>query len=465
MSGTPPPQPSRQDAAGLDESHGFALAADQRRTVDVSNVRFSNLDRDEILGFDLRLPAVGAISETGTMWIDGWIVGGKHCVNAIEATIEGTPFCRFRVAGSTPSLSERYAGVEWAAKAGFRGAIGSVRLPRRFQLHLAIELSDERRLPFAVIEGERAPLPSCDEHHLQPLMMTGLGRSGTTWLMHLLDQHPGIAVFEPFNYEPHIAAYWMEVLAALSEPVSYLQSLSTKPGGRGRWWLGRGVTRFRPPSVAGSKAEEWLAVNTLEALVTTATERIESFYRETARAEHKSARYFSEKFSPGRQAQVLLREIYPGAKEVFLVRDFRDMVASMLAYSAKRDFGLFGRHASASDVDFVLGPMRDAVGILLSDWQRRSRGSILVRYEDLVLNPRGELPKLLDYLGLRTNVSLIEAMLNNATEHRTDKQEEHITSDHVGRSVGRWRRDLPRSVISACDEAFGEALEAFGYAS
>ena len=31
-----------------------------------------------------------------------------------------------------------------------------------------------------------------------------------------------------------------------------------------------------------------------------------------------------------------MRELYPGARELFLVRDFRDMIASMRAYNERK---------------------------------------------------------------------------------------------------------------------------------
>src|SRR5205823_11524114 len=97
-------------------------------------------------------------------------------------------------------------------------------------------------------------------------------------------------------------------------------------------------------------AERWLGITQLNALAATATGRIEAFYREVAKAQGKpDARYFSEKFRPGELTLAMLWEIYPKAKEIFLVRDFRDMLISMLAYSAKRGYGLFDRDTSGSD--------------------------------------------------------------------------------------------------------------------
>ena len=38
-----------------------------------------------------------------------------------------------------------------------------------------------------------------------------------------------------------------------------------------------------------------------------------------------------------------MRQLYPRAREIFLVRDPRDTLASMLAFNARRGFVDFGR--------------------------------------------------------------------------------------------------------------------------
>ena len=48
-----------------------------------------------------------------------------------------------------------------------------------------------------------------------------------------------------------------------------------------------------------------------------------------------------------------LAELYPDSREVFLVRDFRDMVSSILAFNAKRGARGFGRAAAETDAGYV----------------------------------------------------------------------------------------------------------------
>ncbi len=68
----------------------------------------------------------------------------------------------------------------------------------------------------------------------------------------------------------------------------------------------------------------------------------------------------------------LVGELYPDTREVFLVRDFRDMVSSMLAFNAKRGRReLLGLDLAANDADYVLQQVRNGVLRLVNAWKRR----------------------------------------------------------------------------------------------
>jgi hypothetical protein len=443
---------------------GFSLQRERPATVRVKRVTIPEPDSDEILGLHLSRPVAGSCSDAGVIWFDGWAVGRKDPATAVEATLDGKPVWRVPVAIRSPALVDGFPGIEWAVMAAFRGAIGPVRLPRSFRLEMRIELGKERFVHLATIEGERDPLPARSPDQLQPLMITGLGRSGTTWVLQVLEQHPNVAAFRPFDYEPRFAAYWTEVLAALSEPSSYLQCLAAAPTPGSVWWLGEGAMVPRPPNASDPHAEIWLGASQLGALVDSCGERIEAFYRQVAAAQSKTdVRFFAEKFTPREWVQSVLSEIFPNAREVFLVRDFRDMVTSMLAYSRKRGVGLFGRHTSGSDEDFIRDTLRTDVESMLAKWRERSRDAYLLRYEDLILHPQDELSKLFSYLGIDSGTQIIDGILRGAAEQRPDKQDAHRTSGEVKASIGRWRTELTGSLLEACEDAFGEALEEFGY--
>ena len=139
-----------------------------------------------------------------------------------------------------------------------------------------------------------------------------------------------------------------------------------------------------------------------------------------------AARYFAEKLRPDFVPE-LMREIYPGAREVILVRDFRDMVSSMFAFNAKRGFEGFRRGAAGSDAEFIadrVGGVRRGTGA--GAGARAPSGAHLVRYEDLVPRPAGRSRALLGYLGLDSSGAALDAMVASVTA-RGDESDGHRT--------------------------------------
>ena len=92
----------------------------------------------------------------------------------------------------------------------------------------------------------------------------------------------------------------------------------------------------------------------------------------------------------------------------------------------------------------------------------RSRGDdvCIMKYEDLMENPVATVSAALEYIGIAGDVALVEQIL---TEARALDHDVHRTSASVTSSIGRWQQDLPGAFRKSCDQAFAEALDAFGY--
>jgi hypothetical protein len=136
------------------------------------------------------------------------------------------------------------------------------------------------------------------------------------------------------------------------------------------------------------------------------------------------------------------------------------VVASIFAFNEKRGFQGFGRAKAQSDADYVSEWLSRSAAAFLRAWRTRSDGAYLIRYEDFVREPRAVLTGVLDYLELETPAPTVDAMLKSLDEPASDV---HRTMAPES-SIGRWQRDLPDDVKEASREAFGEALEEFGYA-
>ena len=170
---------------------------------------------------------------------------------------------------------------------------------------------------------------------------------------------------------------------------------------------------------------------------------------------------FAEKLTPGHVPR-LMWELYPGGSEVVLVRDFRDMVCSILAFNAKRGFVAFGRENVDSDARFIESNLASGASALLADWRERADRAQLVRYEDLVLDPETTLTRLYDRLGLTSDLETVRASIERASG-ASGEMERHKTSRDPRASIGRWRTELDPELVEVCRSAFGEVLEEFGY--
>jgi hypothetical protein len=158
-----------------------------------------------------------------------------------------------------------------------------------------------------------------------------------------------------------------------------------------------------------------------------------------------------------------MRELYPQGRELFLVRDFRDMIASMLAYNARKGFGDFGRETAESDAAW-LAELHRGVVALRDAWRERGDTTSLVRYEDLVRDPGSTLPPLLSVLGLDATPETVRGLIAAAAPDAPELRG-HGTAGSPEASIGRWRTDLTPELLAAVEETFCDLLQEFGYAS
>jgi hypothetical protein len=345
----------------------------------------------------------------------------------------------------------------------FAARLNAVQLPRRFELPLTLILEDGTRTPLGKIEGRRAALPAYPVAAHRPLLVTTLGRSGSTWLTWLLGQHPEIADYRSFEYESKATAYFAGLLQALTQPSSYYQSLRGEVGESG-WWRGDAGRPLWWYSSHDS-IDEWLETEYVEDLIAFFAGRIDALHRRLAEAIGKPhAAYVVEKLQPTFFGQRIVREILPETREIFLVRDLRDIAASIFAFGEKRGRKWYDQHAHYSDERIVRESLRDEVDAMLESWGERGSESLLVRYEDLVTAPERTLAEVLTELGLDSRRETVLRMLDAAARVDLERRSAHVTSPTAERSIGRWRSDLAPALQRACEEALGEGLETFGYA-
>jgi hypothetical protein len=431
--------------------------------VDVLDVSLSESASERLAGFRIDGPTPGGDASSGAnyaMDVRGWVVGRGTPAVAVELLHDGD--CLWQIPlHERPDIAAN-SDLDAPALCGFYATLNTLPLGREFTVAVQAVLADESRVEFATLRGRRPALRSPFEPQLAPLIVTTLGRTGSTILMQLLQSHPEMVAYPPFEDEPKVASYWMEVLLALSEPASYRRQLSPGRDLNDKWWLGAQMPmpRARWPR----PLHEWIGATAIEMLTGFCQEQIEMLYLQIASEFGvRGGRYFAEKYWATSPIPELMWELYPDAREVFVVRDFRDMACSMKAFDEKRGFRAFGRQDVSDDEHHIVDQLTPRVSSLQKGWARRAERAHLVRYEDLVADPRATVKAMVAYLEIDSSERVVETVTRAMTE-TTPGMEAHRTTPDAQASIGRWQRELSPELQRLCESAFGPALEEFGYA-
>jgi hypothetical protein len=210
-------------------------------------------------------------------------------------------------------------------------------------------------------------------------------------------------------------------------------------------------------------SREWFGREYIERLARFCQSSVDSWYTTVARAQAQAPpTYFAEKHQWPNYIPVLIWELYPDAKEIFLVRDFRDMALSILAFDRKRGFAGFGRPEGRSDEDYIRMELREMALNLRKSWVTRRDRAHLVRYEDLIFRPLETARGMLEYLELDASPASVERLLASG-DGDPDVISHHRTTQRAEESIGRWQREGDERFRELCNEAFGDILGDFGY--
>ena len=400
-------------------------------------------------------PAAGWSGGDWTLDVRGSVVADGSAVERVEFHLGGHVVQAAPCDVARPVLAAERPDLPGAGESGFYATLGALDLPREFDLGLRAVLADGRRLPVGVLRGRRSALESSFEPSLQPLIVSGPGRSGSTIFMQMLAAHPGIVAWPPFDEEPRVLTYWIEVLRALARPDSFLRQVAPAGDLNGDWWLGRRDPR--PRSLSDGDVQAWLGGDAVGDLAAFAQSRVEALYGRIRGTGRGDARYFAEKLRNDPVSD-LAWELYPGAREVVLVRDPRDVLVSVLAANRKRG----ERPPPADPVAWLETEFRPRIVAVVDSWERRRERARLVRYEDLMTDPRATLAGVLEYLGLDARDAAVEAMLASA-DRSLPGMERHRTTATPRASIGRWREDLDPVLAERCERVLGDAIAALGY--
>lgn len=413
---------------------------------------------DGVTGFAIDEPRSGSSFSSFELPMSGWVTT-RRPVRAIEARGHGYRWTFSPIA--RPDVAKRFPDIPEEQKPVFQGNISSLRLPLQFDIALVVVFYDGDETLIGRIRGVRDSMQPRFRPELQPILLHCLGRSGSTWTTHLLAQHPEIIAYQTFRLEPRVSGYWMDVFGALAEPASYTQVLQPEVTGED-WWLGRNRKKVLSMHQIDEQMAHWLGGSAVETLADFCMSRIEEFYRTAAHGQGKSGpRFFVERsYGIGTFAPRMVRELYRDSREIFLVRDFRDVFCSMKAFKGS---SLPRRQLAKDDVDYVRNQLRDYIAGLYRGWLERKESAFLLRYEDLVKNPTDTLIKLFGFIGVDDDSNSAARVLDQANSLRPERQVAHKTVSDPLSSIDRWQSELAPEVREAFLDSMGDLLEEFGY--
>ncbi len=417
--------------------------------------------RSDLLDIQLESPGTGAAPDGFALTIAGWAVGRAQPVTRLQIVRQTDVLWEAPVERERPDIAARFPEQPWASRAGFASELEALTLDPVFNLRLRAVLADGTKVSVAVIRGRRRARLADYQPRFQPLMVTSLGRTGSTWLMRLLAEHPGVLTYRAYPYEVRPAKYWLHLFRVLSARPN-----PAKVVGQPREFhletLAAGSNPFRAPAFeAIPELEAWSDSTYVERLAAFCQQSIDEWYDVVATVQGETAaRYFAEKQFPDEFSRFAW-SLYPGGRELILVRDFRDMVTSMLAYNQKRGFDDFGRPRHETDEAWVKS-RGHGVNALALAWQRRADRAHLVRYEDLIADPAATMTAVFQYLELDASSSLVERIVRDTTADQAELTRHQTTRDPAA-SIGRWHQDLPPRLQTVANKSFHRALAIFGY--
>ncbi len=260
----------------------------------------------------------------------------------------------------------------------------------------------------------------------RPVFVVCPPRSGSTFVVALLDSHPRIAMTNE--------AAWVTFLRK-----AFL--LASTPAGR---WVDDGEN-LRTPGILPERYTRAVA----ESFLTVMHPFVAELFRRAA--DHADPTWFGDKVMSLPDLQFAI-EWFPDAAFVQLVRDPRDMVASTYAFQDKQP-AAWQQASFEARVGHMDTFLRESCRLL------EGRQSLVMRYEDLVGDVEPESRRMFEFLGLEL-----------ADEVRTYLQGQaramfasHGTSATPQASIGRWRKDLSADQQAAANAALAEVLARFGY--
>lgn len=277
---------------------------------------------------------------------------------------------------------------------------------------------------------------------ITPIIVYGPGRCGSTLVMQLLGTAKEIAIPQTPPFEDRY--------------ILYLYTLATFTAKEDAPHLVSALMQQRPvltqsmgfPLYHGFNYGDFMDHEFFKKELQTA---LNQSFCNAVKHKHPDALYYAEKSMGGKHP---LDNAKIPHKGLYLVRDPRDIVCSVMAFNQKRKFNGFAwlKEDTAYSYSERMIPMykRTLSWISFNDSDK-----LTVKYEDLALRLEAASDTLAKWLGV--------GFTPEAVARRQTNFKDHMTSVNSQESVNKWQKQFDKKTIELFKKELGPALEKCGY--
>ncbi len=287
------------------------------------------------------------------------------------------------------------------------------------------------------------------------LFPCGMSRSGTTLLTTILDSHSQISL----GYElipPKLPGPTI-LKQALEEGLSLCNGDFGKCGtalrNSGKKDLGLFMTRCYRAGIALDELREILSKMHKEGLkeISTFKERLAIAYRIAIQKKIKEGTmFFGFKLNSPSVEEAF--KLFTGGYFIYIIRNPRDVVASHI----KRRFN--------RTVKEICLAWNNYIKSFEKFHSKHSDVSLIIRYEDLVSQPRKIITEIFQKLQLNIEEEVFQFYESKASVHQGGHPNiENLRKDFFTTSIGRWKGELPLDVVATIEKYCGDKMNDYDY--
>ncbi len=404
-------------------------------------------------------------NKTNSIALLGWAATATGRATNVEFYQNGTLIAFAPLAVERPDVVAALPEQVAELRCGFHLRISKLLLDPSGVLDVVLysdRNGEPERTPLGRLVGVPTPrLMSKYRERYNPLLVLGMGRSGTSRLMELLSGRPELLVPGPHPYEFGVANYLWHAAHVLSAPADHAGSMGPDAF-TSRLPNSVGFNPYRhhewEPEIGSEPTIRWMEDEMPLACIDFCKRQVDAFGDSFVADRSVRPRYIAQKM-PLSPARYFVSNIYPGAREIFLVRDFRDVWLSARSFNRRRGTASFGRDQAVDDLAWMRGLGHSSRELRLAH-QASGHRSLLVHYEDLVDEPEAELLRIFRWLSVDQSP---EAVASSMRANDEDAAGAHRTTPRDSASAGRWKTEMTEQERELAAFVFGEDLAYFGY--